>query len=58
MLNIKSPNLLKNAVYGLSEIYRDKIKSSDLIACPGCYPTSILIPLIPLLKNKIIELKI
>ena len=55
--NVKhqSSSKQKNAVYGLSEIYRDKIKSSNLIACPGCYPTSILIPLIPLLKNKIIE---
>ena len=52
--NVKhqSASKQKNAVYGLSEIYRDKIKSSNLIACPGCYPTSILIPLIPLLKNK------
>ena len=55
--NVKhqSASKQKNAVYGLSEIYKDSIKSSNLIACPGCYPTSILIPLIPLLKNKIIE---
>ncbi|MAK12949.1 MAG: N-acetyl-gamma-glutamyl-phosphate reductase [Candidatus Pelagibacter sp.] len=56
--NVKheSSSIQKNAVYGLSEIYRESIKNSNLISCPGCYPTSILIPLIPLLKNKIIEL--
>lgn len=42
------------AVYGLSEINRDKIKKSNLIACPGCYPTSALLPLIPLLENGLI----
>ena len=45
--NTRSKNLLKKAVYGLSEIFRDKIKKSNLIACPGCYPTSVLLPLIP-----------
>ena len=53
--NTKSKNLLNNAVYGLSEIFRDKIKTSNLIACPGCYPTSVLLPLIPLLKNNLIN---
>ena len=42
-------------VYGLTEIYRDKIKKASLIACPGCYPTSALLPLIPLLKNNLIN---
>ncbi len=51
----ESKNLLNNAVYGLSEIFRDKIKTSNLIACPGCYPTSVLLPLIPLLKNNLIK---
>ena len=53
----KSPELLNKAVYGLSEVYRGQIKNSNLIACPGCYPTSILIPLIPLFKKKDIEIK-
>ena len=55
--NVKheSPDIQKNTVYGLSEIFRKNIKNSNFISCPGCYPTSILIPLIPLLKNKIIE---
>lgn len=47
--------LQPNAIYGLSEIHRNKIKKSNLIACPGCYPTSALLPLIPLLENKLIK---
>ena len=49
------PDLLKKSVYGLPEIYRDEIKKSLLIASPGCYPTGILLPLIPLLKNNLIK---
>ena len=52
-----SPQLLKEAVYGLPEIYRDRISSARLVACPGCYPTSILLPLIPLLREKLIDPK-
>lgn len=47
--------LQPQAVYGLSEIHRHKIRKSNLIACPGCYPTSALLPLIPLLANNLIE---
>jgi N-acetyl-gamma-glutamyl-phosphate reductase len=50
-----APNLLKKSVYGLPEVYRDEIKNSLLIASPGCYPTSILLPLIPLLKAGLIK---
>jgi N-acetyl-gamma-glutamyl-phosphate reductase len=50
-----APSLLKEAVYGLPEIYRDKISGARLVACPGCYPTSVLLPLIPLLREKLIE---
>jgi N-acetyl-gamma-glutamyl-phosphate reductase len=50
-----APDLLKKAVYGLPEIYRDEIKKSVLIASPGCYPTSILLPLIPLLMAELIQ---
>jgi len=45
----------QKAIYGLSEINRDKIRKAQIIACPGCYPTSALLPLIPLLKNQLIE---
>ena len=50
-----APALLEQAVYGLPERYRDKIRKARLIACPGCYPTSILLPLIPLLAGDIIS---
>ncbi|MBU0462759.1 MAG: N-acetyl-gamma-glutamyl-phosphate reductase [Proteobacteria bacterium] len=49
-----SKHLLKESVYGLSEIYRDQIKESNLVGNPGCYPTSILLPLLPLLKEGLI----
>jgi N-acetyl-gamma-glutamyl-phosphate reductase len=50
-----APDLLKKSVYGLPEVYREDIKKSLLIASPGCYPTSILLPLIPLLKAGLIQ---
>jgi N-acetyl-gamma-glutamyl-phosphate reductase len=50
-----APELLAQAVYGLPEIYRPQIKDSALVASPGCYPTSILLPLIPLLKAKLVH---
>jgi N-acetyl-gamma-glutamyl-phosphate reductase len=50
-----APELLKKSVYGLPEIYRDEIKKSLLIASPGCYPTSILLPTIPLLKAGLVK---
>jgi len=55
--NIKHayPELCEKAVYGLTEIFREEIKKADLVANPGCYPTSVLLPLIPLIKNKLIE---
>ena len=42
-------------MYGLPEVYRAQIKQASLIASPGCYPTSILLPTIPLLKAGLIE---
>jgi N-acetyl-gamma-glutamyl-phosphate reductase len=50
-----APDLLNGAIYGLPEIYSEKIRGAQLVACPGCYPTSILLPLIPLLRAKLIE---
>jgi len=50
-----SPDLLGKSVYGLPEIYRDKIKAASFVASPGCYPTSILLPTLPLLRDKIIK---
>jgi len=53
----KSMNLRKKFTYGLSEINRENIKKSKFIANPGCYPTSILIPIIPLIKEKYLEIE-
>jgi N-acetyl-gamma-glutamyl-phosphate reductase len=49
-----APELIKDAVYGLTEHYRDQIKSARIVACPGCYPTAVLLALLPLLKAKLI----
>jgi N-acetyl-gamma-glutamyl-phosphate reductase len=48
-------NLLETTVYGLCEIYADQIKKARLIGNPGCYPTSVLLPLIPLLKEGLLD---
>jgi N-acetyl-gamma-glutamyl-phosphate reductase len=50
-----APELLGQAVYGLPEIYREQIKTASLIAAPGCYPTSILLPAIPLLRAGLVR---
>lgn len=50
-----SPALLKKAVYGLPELKRARIAGADLVANPGCYPTSVILGLAPLLKNKLID---
>ena len=52
----RAPELLKKSVYGLPEVYRDEIRGAKLVACPGCYPTSILIPLLPIVRAKMIRL--
>jgi N-acetyl-gamma-glutamyl-phosphate reductase len=50
-----APDLLSSSVYGLPEIYREQIKRASLVASPGCYPTSILLPLIPLLRAGLVK---
>jgi N-acetyl-gamma-glutamyl-phosphate reductase len=50
-----APDLLAKSVYGLPEVYRNTIKGATLIASPGCYPTSILLPILPLLREKLIK---
>jgi N-acetyl-gamma-glutamyl-phosphate reductase len=50
-----APHLLKCAVYGLSEHYAQQIKSARLVACPGCYPTAVLLALLPLAKGELIK---
>jgi len=49
------PQLVEKSVYGLSEIYTEKIKNAILIANPGCYPTGILLSLYPLVKHRVIQ---
>tara|TARA_B100001063_G_scaffold211858_1_gene210442 strand:+ start:298 stop:1320 length:1023 start_codon:yes stop_codon:yes gene_type:complete len=51
----KAPNLINKSIYSLPEICEKNIKDFRIIACPGCYPTSILIPLIPLIKENVIK---
>ncbi len=51
------PELLKDAVYGLPELHREKIKRALLIANPGCYPTSSILALAPLIKNDAVDLQ-
>jgi N-acetyl-gamma-glutamyl-phosphate reductase len=51
------PELLKSAVYGLPELHREKIKKASLIANPGCYPTSAILGLAPLLEKDIVDPK-
>jgi len=50
-----APELLTQSVYGMPEIYRDKIREAKLVASPGCYPTSVILPLYPLLKQRLIS---
>ena len=50
-----APELAAVSVYGLAEVYREEIRSAQLIACPGCYPTSVLLPLIPLLRRGLLD---
>lgn len=51
----KAEGLISSAVYGLPELYRDKIKGATLVANPGCYPTSVILALAPLAKAGLIE---
>ena len=50
-----APDLLATSVYGLPEVYRSAIKNARLVASPGCYPTSILLPTLPLLRAGLIK---
>lgn len=50
-----SPKLLKESVYGLTELYRDKVKNARLVANPGCYPVSVILGCAPLLKEQLVD---
>ena len=49
------PELIDKAVYGLPETNRDKIKAAQLVACPGCYPTSVQLGFLPLLEAGLVD---
>lgn len=50
-----SPELLEKAVYGLPEVNRESIREAQLVACPGCYPTSVQLGFIPLLARGLVD---
>ena len=50
-----NPKIIREAVYGLPELYREEIKGKNLIANPGCYPTASLLALAPLLEAGLIK---
>ena len=52
----RAPELQKKSMYCLPEINRDELINHNIISCPGCYPTSILLPLVPLFKKKLVKL--
>ena len=51
----EAKDLLKTAVYGLPELYVDEIRQTSLVGNPGCYPTSVLLPLLPLIKAPFVD---
>ena len=51
----KAKQNIKNSIYNLPELPKLKLNNYQIISCPGCYPTSILLPLVPLIKNKLIK---
>ncbi len=53
----RAVKFIKNSIYSLPEINRKELKKYNIISCPGCYPTSILLPLIPLFNKNFINLK-
>ena len=51
----RAPHLQGDAVYGLTEWARERLAAARIAACPGCYPTAALLPLIPLVKDRLID---
>ena len=51
----QDPNYLEEAVYGLTELHREEVKTARLVANPGCYPTSAILALAPVIKQGLIE---
>ncbi len=53
----KSIKNIKKSIYAIPEIIGDKVKDFKIISCPGCYPTSVILPLLPLIKKNLINTK-
>lgn len=53
----KYPEINRQAIYGQPELYRKEIKESNIVAAPGCYPTSVILGTAPLLKNNLVNTK-
>ncbi len=51
----QAPELVQKAVYGLPEVNRDRIREAQLVACPGCYPTSVQLGFLPLLEQGLVD---
>jgi len=51
----RATSLIKKSIYSLPEINGQDVKKFNIISCPGCYPTSILLPLVPLIKHELIK---
>tara|TARA_B100001540_G_scaffold148173_1_gene131438 strand:- start:1523 stop:2548 length:1026 start_codon:yes stop_codon:yes gene_type:complete len=51
----KAKKLIKKSIYALTEIKKKKLNNYKIISCPGCYPTSVLLPIIPLLNKSLIS---
>ncbi len=54
-INHKCKNLIKKSIYCISEFNKENLNKYKIISCPGCYPTSIQLPIIPLIKGKLIK---
>jgi N-acetyl-gamma-glutamyl-phosphate reductase len=50
-----APALIGQAPYGLTEVFRERLRGARLVANPGCYATSVLLPLLPLLRERLVE---
>jgi len=54
-LTHSNPEILSEVVYGLPELHREKIKNAQIVANPGCYPTSVILALAPLMKTNWVD---
>ena len=55
-INHKCKKLIKKSIYSITEFSRQELPRYNIISCPGCYPTSVQLPLVPLLKKKLIRI--